>query len=85
MVCKINRPAYAELKDHLTSIPGVENVRRVGMGASNEKPITVLLFSREDNRAEIYRSIKQKDWLLMEFVKERESLESIFRELTKEE
>ena len=78
-------PAYAELKKHLMAIEGVENVRRVGTRSQSGKPLTVQLFSQEDNRAEIYRSIKQKDWLLLEFMKERESLESIFRELTKEE
>ena len=44
-----------------------------------------VLFAVEDNRPEIYAAIRSEDWILLEFLKERESLESIFRDLTKEE
>jgi gliding motility-associated transport system ATP-binding protein len=37
-----------------------------------------------DPRAEIYRRIRQTDWVLLDFHQEAQTLESIFRELTKE-
>lgn len=40
--------------------------------------------SSADLRGDIYRKIKQTDWILLEFHQETRSLENIFRELTKE-
>jgi len=40
--------------------------------------------SAPDLRADIYRKIKQTDWILLEFHQEIQSLENIFRQLTKE-
>jgi ABC-2 type transport system ATP-binding protein len=37
-----------------------------------------------DPRAEIYRRIRQTDWVLLDFHQESQTLEAIFRELTKE-
>jgi ABC-2 type transport system ATP-binding protein len=37
-----------------------------------------------DPRAEIYRRIRQTDWVLLDFHQEAQTLEAIFRELTKE-
>ena len=37
-----------------------------------------------DLRGEIYRKIKQTDWTLLDFHQETQSLENIFRQLTKE-
>jgi hypothetical protein len=35
-----------------------------------------------DLRPEIYNTIKQTDWILLDFHQETQTLESIFRELT---
>jgi ABC-2 type transport system ATP-binding protein len=40
--------------------------------------------SSSDLRGDIYRKIKQTDWTLLEFHQETQSLEDIFRQLTKE-
>ena len=40
--------------------------------------------SSADLRGDIYRKIKQTDWILLDFHQETRSLENIFRELTKE-
>jgi len=40
--------------------------------------------SLSDIRGDIYRKIKQMDWILLEFHQEAQSLENIFRQLTKE-
>jgi ABC-2 type transport system ATP-binding protein len=41
-------------------------------------------FSDHDIRGEVYATIRKTDWELMEFYRETESLENIFRELTTE-
>jgi len=41
--------------------------------------------SSADLRGDIYRKIKQTDWILLEFHQETKTLENIFRELTKED
>jgi len=40
--------------------------------------------SPSDIRGDIYRKIKRMDWILLEFHQEAQSLENIFRQLTKE-
>ena len=37
-----------------------------------------------DLRASIYHTIKETDWVLLEFYQETQTLENIFRELTRE-
>jgi ABC-2 type transport system ATP-binding protein len=37
-----------------------------------------------DLRENIYRKIKETDWILLEFYQEGQTLEDIFRKLTKE-
>jgi len=39
---------------------------------------------KNDHRAAVYQAIKETDWVLLEFRQESKSLETIFRELTKE-
>jgi len=67
----------------LSVLPGVETVERT---AVENGTLSLKLFCRtpEDVREEIYRTIKREDWVLLEFTRETRSLESIFRELTKE-
>ena len=38
-----------------------------------------------DFRSDIYLKIKETDWIIVEFIKESQALEKIFRELTREE
>jgi ABC-2 type transport system ATP-binding protein len=40
--------------------------------------------STTDLRPEVYRKVKETDWVLLDFHQETQSLENIFRELTKE-
>ena len=46
--------------------------------------IMVTLTAKEDQRANIYKLIKKENWILLEMVQEKKSLEHIFKELTKE-
>jgi ABC-2 type transport system ATP-binding protein len=46
--------------------------------------LRLLCKSSSDLRGDIYSKIKQTDWTLLEFFQETQSLENIFRQLTKE-
>ncbi|MCD6398201.1 MAG: hypothetical protein J7L71_11745, partial [Spirochaetaceae bacterium] len=45
--------------------------------------IKIKLTTSKDIRSDIYRLIKSQEWILLEMVQETESLEHIFKELTK--
>ncbi len=49
-----------------------------------EEQLMVTLTTKQDQRADIYKLIKKEDWILLEMVQEKKSLEHIFKELTKE-
>ncbi len=74
---------FESMKTLLNPISGVEQVTRLeeGNGAVRVK---VSCRARQDLRADIYRRIKETDWVLLEFHQESQTLENIFRELTKE-
>jgi len=65
----------------------LENLEGVSDSKIEEtkKQITVTLSTTEDQRGNIYRLIKKEDWILLEMVQEKKSLEHIFKELTKED
>lgn len=67
----------------LNSVDGIINTKQVD---SSDGTITLKLTSRSstDIREEIYNRIKQTEWILLELHQETQSLENIFRELTKE-
>ncbi len=70
-----------EVEKRLEAIAGVSRIRTTG---GDMVDVQVDCEPGADPRPEIYRKIKETDWILMEFVLETQTLESIFRELTKE-
>ncbi len=58
-------------------------VSSVDIEVSKNK-IKIKLTTSKDIRSDIYKLIKSQDWILLEMVQETESLEHIFKELTKE-
>ena len=77
-----------EIESVLTPLPGVKRLLPVSEGQSSSgvpspvEPITVKIFCEGDIREAVYRRIQKEDWIMMEFLRERKSLENIFRELT---
>ena len=68
-----------------SEINGVQSVRRIDEASTG--PLTALKLTcrgETDLRETVYGAIKQTDWALMEFRQETKTLETIFRELTKE-
>ena len=46
--------------------------------------LTLTCRGTDDPRPAVYAAIKATDWILVEFVQQTKNLETIFRELTKE-
>jgi ABC-2 type transport system ATP-binding protein len=74
---------FRAVEETFASISGIESVTRV---AETNKGLNVRLCypSTRDLRSDIYRKIRAKDWIVLDFHQETQSLENIFRELTKE-
>jgi ABC-2 type transport system ATP-binding protein len=77
---------YASSDDALkefSSIPGVEDVNLSGEDAGIIK-LALRCGSDNDPREETYKRIKLHDWVLMEFHHEVQTLEKVFRDITRE-
>ena len=83
MYLSLQNAHFESLQKSLTDIAGIENISRV---AETDSVLNVRLayHSTEDLRPAVYRKIKETDWILLDFHQETQSLENIFRELTKE-
>lgn len=69
----------------LGAIDGILKVAPVTGTESNDfRNFVLTCGGKTDHRAAVYRAIKDTDWVLLEFRQELKSLETIFRELTKE-
>ncbi|MGA8019003.1 MAG: ATP-binding cassette domain-containing protein [Desulfobacterales bacterium] len=71
------------VRQKLSATAGVQGVVRLEAVSSLLK-VTLSVPSTRDLRGEIYRTVKQTDWELLEFYQESRTLETVFRELTKE-
>jgi ABC-2 type transport system ATP-binding protein len=74
---------YQSVKTLLDSISGVEQVAQ-SEDADGAVRVKITCRTRPALRADIYRKIKDTDWILLELHQETQTLENIFRELTKE-
>ena len=74
---------FAAVDTALAGIDGITSVTRLTeMG--NQLEVRLGCRSTADPRAAIYRSIRETDWILLDFHLKTETLETIFRELTRE-
>ena len=69
----------AEVKSVLEEIPVIGAARY----EERDSLVSVRLESQEDLREPVYRTVRNRDWILMELHRESQSLESIFRQLTR--
>lgn len=74
---------FESVKQQLTSISGISDIVQVSddNGILNLK---LACMSSADIRGDIYRKVRQTDWILIEMHQETQTLENIFRELTRE-
>jgi ABC-2 type transport system ATP-binding protein len=68
---------------NLSALDGVENVTKI-REIDSKLDVSVTCQSAGDLRPDVYRKIKETDWILLDFHQETQTLENIFRELTKE-
>ncbi len=73
----------AEKESVAREIEKLENVEEVKV-EEDGKILKVKVFGNSDFRKDLYSLIKSKDWFLLEFAKKSETLEEIFRKLTRE-
>lgn len=75
---------FQSVKEELAQIDGITDIELLDEMESDILSVRLGYRSSVDLRENIYRKIKQTDWVLMGFQQETKSLENIFRELTKE-
>jgi len=74
---------FESVKEQLASISGISDILQVSddNGILNLK---LTCMSSADIRGDIYKKVRQTDWILIEMHQETKTLENIFRELTRE-
>lgn len=80
----LRNAAFVAVKDSLTAVDGVSGIEEHGADETEAIHVKVACQAGADPREAIYRAVKQTDWVLTAFYQETQTLETIFRELTKE-
>ncbi len=75
---------FDAVRSLLESVEGVRNVQQVPAETPDQLKIGVICRDLRDPRADLYAAIKATDWILIDFHQEAKTLETIFRELTRE-
>ena len=79
----LQRANFKDVDTALSNIEGITAITRVGE-SDNQLEVRLGCRSTADPRAAIYERIKKTDWILLDFHQKTETLETIFRELTRE-
>jgi ABC-2 type transport system ATP-binding protein len=74
---------FKTLENLCGKIEGLQQIERIEE-SDNHLQVRISSRASDDVRADIYRKIKDTDWILLEFHQETQNLETIFRQLTKE-
>jgi ABC-2 type transport system ATP-binding protein len=84
-VCLKNAPQELVIST-FEAMDEVEKVTRIDAAGETSDALHFQLTCRQgtDPREALYRAIRETDWILLEFRRETKPLETIFRELTKE-
>ena len=76
--------AGSEVRDRMAQVDGVSVVETQQNEAEPVLRVKLACGADSDPRGSIYHTIKETDWVLLEFYQETQTLEHIFRELTRE-
>ena len=79
----LQRAEPEEARRELAAVPGVAGVEILEQSDGLLR-LVLACHAASDPRADIYGRIRRTDWVLLDFHHETQSLEDIFRELTKE-
>ena len=75
---------FPSVETRFRSIDGIADITQSREADNGTLHVKLVCRSGVDPRETLYQSIKATDWVLMEFHQETQTLETIFRELTKE-
>ena len=76
--------SFDDAKSRLSDIEGINTIHQTSPEKEDRLDIQLGCHPQEDLRGAIYTSVKETDWIMIEFRQEIKTLETIFRELTKE-
>lgn len=76
----VKGPSVRELLPKIEGVAGVEVIKDAESGVV----VRLTCHSDVDIRGDIYRTIRETDWVMTELYKETQTLESIFRQFTRE-
>ena len=79
----LQNASFESVESVLSTIDGITGVTR-DEEKDNQLDVRLGCRSSIDPRAAIYENIKQTDWILLDFHQKTQTLETIFRELTRE-
>jgi len=79
----LQNASFESVESILSTIDGITGVTR-DEETDNQLDVRLGCRSSIDPRAAIYENIKQTDWVLLDFHQKTQTLETIFRELTRE-
>ena len=74
---------FESVRLKLESIPGVASVHLVEKSDDGIISLTLACPTAEDPREAVYLKIKSTDWILLNFNRKKETLESVFHDLTR--
>jgi ABC-2 type transport system ATP-binding protein len=74
----------AAVQKELQSVSGIDSVEKVSQTEDGVLTVKAWTRSSEDLRDSIYRKIKATDWVMVDFRQEAKTLETIFRDLTRQ-
>lgn len=75
---------FESVKDALSAVDGIDKIRRLDDPDENVLKIKAFCSTPDDMRGKIYETIKATDWVMIEFIQETKTLESIFSDLTRQ-
>lgn len=78
------KAAFTEVEKELTEIDGITAIKHLDETEDDMLKLRLTCKATMDIRENIYQTIKKSAWILMEFYRETQNLETIFRELTEE-
>jgi len=76
---------FQDVNEQFSRIEGVEKIQKIHDVQNGNLSVRLSCESAIDLRETIYQTIKQTSWVLIEFHQETKTLETVFRELTKED
>jgi ABC-2 type transport system ATP-binding protein len=74
---------FNDVQKKLSEIEGISTISQSGP-ENGILHINLSLDTKDDIRETLYQTIKSQNWILLEFYQRTQSLENVFRELTKE-